>query len=321
MIRLPRFALSAFTMAFGTYHALLGVVNLGEFQNTEFAIIAIALYMLGLAGAVGSYPGLKMRSEFAWLALFVAIAVPLFMSAAISREAAFGYTTWHVAGVATLMAILSVRQHSVLAWIGVSFVIVETLVWGGLDVLFTSGVVGAFLLVLAAQATSSLLSSSARAAEQSLERVVETDAKTAANSAARAERQARIQQTLNEALPLLEMIVDRDGKLSSTQRFDATLKEHELRDQIRGRSLLHPNLVAATRAARTRGVEVQLLDDGGLEGVPESEKRTLLLRAADELAGVKSGKVVIRAVAGESWRLTMAAIRKDADRPDLFLRL
>ncbi len=321
MIKLPRFALSAFTLAFGIYHALLGIVNLPEYQSTKFAMIAIALYLIGLAGAVASFPGLKMRTEFAWLALFVAISVPLFMSAAIPREAAFGYTTWHIAGIATLMAITAVRQHSVLAWIGVTFLILQTLVWGGLEILFTSGVFGAFLLVLAAQATSSLLSASARAAERSLQQAVDNSARTAANTAARSERQGRIQRTLNEALPLLELIVKRKGDLTESERLEAALKEHELRDQIRGRALLHPKLVAATRAARVCGVEVQLLDDGGLEGLDEAARRTLLLRAAKELGRVDSGKVVIRAVAGETWRLTMAAIRKNTDRPDLFLRL
>lgn len=294
---------------------------MAEYEIQIFAVISIGLYLLGLAGAIASFPGLRMRTEFAWLALFVAITVPLLMSLAISRDAAFGYTTWHVAGIATLMAITAVRQHSLLAWIGVAFLIVQTLIWGGAEALFTSGVFGAFLLVLAAQATSSLLSSSAKAAQESLERAVISDAKTAANSAARTERQKRIQQTLREALPLLDLIVASKGKLSSASRFEAALKEHELRDQIRGRALLHPKLVAATRAARIRGVVVQLLDDGGLEDLDEAGRRALLLRAAKELQTVESGKVVIRAVAGESWRLTMAAIRKDTDRPDLFLRL
>ena len=321
MIKLPRIALSFFTLAFGIYHAILGLLNIGEYQNQMFAMISIALYLVGLIGAVASFPGLRMRTELAWLALFVAISVPIFMAGAISRDAAFGYTTWHVAGIATLMAVTAVRQHSVLAWIGVVFLIIQTLIWGGPDVLFTSGVFGAFLLVLAAQATSSLLSASARAAEESLDRAVLSDAQAAANTAVRAERQKRIQETLREALPLLDMIVHNKGKLSGPERFEAALKEHELRDQIRGRALLHPQLVSATRSARTRGVEVQLLDDGGLDGLDEPTRRELLLRAARELASIESGKVVIRAVAGESWRLTMAAIRKDADRPDLFLRL
>jgi hypothetical protein len=99
------------------------------------------------------------------------------------------------------------------------------------------------------------------------------------------------------------------------------LKEHELRDQIRGRSLITAALAKEVRAARERGVEVQLLDDGGFEDVDENRRLQLLDRVTKELAKVSEGTVVIRAVAGESWVLTMAAIRKGADRPDLFLRL
>jgi hypothetical protein len=321
MIRLPRLTLSLFTLAFGLYHSILGLSHLGEYQDTGYAIFAIFLYLIGLTISVASKPGLHLKLNSALLVLAVAILVPLMMSAAISSDAAFGYTTWHVSGVATLMAITAVRQQPVIAWIGVTFLIVQTLVWGGSSVIFNSGIFGAFLLVLAAQATSTLLASSAKSAQRYLEKALATDAQTAAKTAARAERQRRIQHTLNEALPLLELIVARKGKLSAADRSEAVLKEHELRDQIRGRSLLTPGIVQSARDARKRGVEVQLLDDGGLDETTEAERQTLLDQIAQELRGVKSGKVVIRAVRGETWKLTMAAIRKDADRPDLFLRL
>jgi hypothetical protein len=68
-------------------------------------------------------------------------------------------------------------------------------------------------------------------------------------------------------------------------------------------------------------VEVQLLDDGGLDELDPIELDQLLNRVARELSQIQSGRVVIRSVAGEDWRLTMAAIRKGADQPDLFLRL
>lgn len=321
MIRLPRLALSLFTLAFGMYHAFLGFSNLEAYTDVGYAIIALALYLLGLTFTVASRPGLKLKSVYAWLSLAVAVLVPLFMTAAISRDASYGYTTWHIAGIATLMAIVSVRQHPIIAWTGVSILVAQTLIWGGAGALFSSGVIGALLLVLAAQATSSLLASSAQSAQNYLERSLATDAQTAANTAARAERQRRVQQTLNEALPILEKISKSRGKLSEADRREAVLKEHELRDQIRGRALITPELVRAIREARDRGVEVQLLDDGGFDQITPEEKTKLLDQVIQGLETVCAGKVVIRAVSGESWRLTMAAIRKDADRPDLFMRL
>ncbi len=321
MIRIPRLALSLFTLGFGFYHSILGLTNLGAYSDAGYALIAIFIYLVGLIAAVASMPGLRLKNSVAWWVLIANIFVPLFMSAAIYPGATFGYTTWHISGVATVMAILAVRQHPYLAWIGTGFLIIQTLVWGGVDVAFSSGVVGAFLLVLAAQATASLLARSADAAQEFLEQAVATEAATAATSAARQERQARVQEALSESLPLLDLIVKRRGKLSEKDRLLAVLKEHELRDQIRGRSLMHPDLIKAARSARSRGVEVQLLDDGGFENVDPTEVATTLKKVAKELNKITAGKVVIRASQGEGWRLTMAALRKEADRPDLFLRL
>lgn len=321
MIQIPRFALSAFTLAFGIYHALLGISNLSVYSNTGFAVIALALYLVSLIAAVATRPGLRLKTGIAWMVLFASISVPLFVSAAISPENTYGYTTWHVSGIATVMAILSVRQHPYIAWIGTGFLITQTLIWGGLDLVFSSGVVGAFLLVLAAQATATLLARSAEAAQEFLEQAVATEAATAATTASRQERQARIQETLAESLPLLELIVEHRGNLSKSDRELALLKEHELRDQIRGRALMNAALTAAARKARKRGVEVQLLDDGGFDDLPANEIEEILSRVVLELDRVKSGKVVVRASRGDSWRLTMAAMRKGTDRPDLFLRL
>ena len=68
-------------------------------------------------------------------------------------------------------------------------------------------------------------------------------------------------------------------------------------------------------------MEVHLLDDGGLDQLSESEASELLIRVAKELSKIQEGKVVIRSVANEDWSLTIAAIRKGAEQPDLFLRL
>ncbi len=84
---------------------------------------------------------------------------------------------------------------------------------------------------------------------------------------------------------------------------------------------MHPDLIKAAREARSRGVEVQLLDDGGFDNADPIEISTTLKKVAKELSKITAGKVVIRASQGEGWKLTMAALRKEADRPDLFLRL
>ena len=321
MIRVPRFALVGFTLAFGLYHAVLGFLNYLNYDIRNFALIAIALYLAALFASLFYQPGLELKPVIAYFNLLVSALVPILMSIAIHPEIASGYSTWHVAGIATLMGITAVRQHRTIAWIGVALEVVVVLVWGGFGILFNSGVIGAVLLVAAAHGASNTLRASARAAKEYRELEVSTNAAIAAKSAARKERQNRVEIALKASLPFLQMIVARKGKLTDAEKAEALLIERSLRDQIRGRMLLAPDLVNEVKSARQRGVEVQLLDDGGLEDVTEEHRQQLLSKIADELKNINAGRVVIRTVDGEDWKITMAAIRKESDKPDLFIRL
>jgi hypothetical protein len=53
----------------------------------------------------------------------------------------------------------------------------------------------------------------------------------------------------------------------------------------------------------------------------DAEREQLLVRISQEVAKVRSGKLVIRAVPSESWRVTIVAIQKKSNTPDVFLRL
>lgn len=321
MIRVPRFAMIGFTLAFGSYHAVLGVLNYLNYNQGEVALLAIAIYLIALISSLLARPGLELRRAFAYLNLSVALAVPVLMSFAMDPEMASGYSTWHVAGIATLMSITAVRQHRTIAWVGVSLEVTVVLLWGGFGILFNSGVIGALMLVGAAHGASNTLRESARAAKEYREQELSINAARAAKSAARKERQERVAQALKTSLPFLQKLVAKKGKLSEEEKSESLLIERSLRDQIRGRMLLSPELTHQVNEARMRGVEVQLLDDGGLEDISEAERLALLSQVTQELEKIQTGKVVIRALEGEDWKITMAAIRKESDKPDLFIRL
>ena len=321
MISLSSRALQFFAATFGLYHAVLGVLNIGSYQNPNMVWVAVIFYLFALAASVFFWKEIALPSWIASVNLVVAVLLPLLVTAGLGEFPSTPYTTWHIAAIGTLLAITAVRGQKVVAWIGVSFLVLEVLAWGGTAVLFNSGLIGAVLLVLGAQAASRALEQSEQLATQFREKALATEAATAAKSAARVERERRINSTLAGVLPQLEVIVSKGGKLTEKERRIALLTEAELRDQIRGRNLVHDELSEQARLARTRGVEVQLLDDGGLDELDPDELDQLLGRVASELAQIQSGRVVVRSVAGEDWRLTIAAIRKGADQPDLFLRL
>jgi hypothetical protein len=321
LISFSSHALQLFAGTFGVYHAVLGVLNIASYQNPVLVWLAILFYIVALVTSVLYWKRIALPSWIASLNLVVAVLLPLMVSAGLGDFSPTPYTTWHVAAVGTLLAITAVRGQNAVAWIGIAVLVLEVIAWGGTAVIFNSGLVGAVLLLLGAQAVSRALGQSERLATQFRERAMATEAATAAKSAARIERERRVNATLAGVLPQLQNIVSKSGKLTDTERKIALLTEAELRDQIRGRNLVHKELTEQARLARTRGVEVQLLDDGGLDELDPIELDQLLNRVARELSQIQSGRVVIRSVAGEDWRLTMAAIRKGADQPDLFLRL
>ena len=321
VIRLPRAAIIVFSLAFGVYHGVLGLLNLDDYDRPWFVLAAVLLYLLALIVTLTDSPGLKLKNYKAAFSLITAMLSPLAMAAAIRSEHVDNHTTWHVAGVATLMAIIALRQHLVMAWVGVSIMAVQVLTWGGIEMLFNAGIFGALMLVAAAHAAAITLATTSRAVIEFREQALETTAATAAKTAARNERQVRVEKALEVALPFLNKIEKLEGNLSAADKKQALGLEAQLRDQIRGRYFDSPELLAEITAARERGVEVQVLDDGGLELLDEVERQRILSEVARNVSKVESGKLVLRSVADEKWVVTVTASQPGAEVPDLFVRI
>lgn len=321
MIRLSRAAISLFALAFGIYHGVLGLLNLEHYELPVYALVAVGIYFAGLIVSIADQPGLRLKNTKAVFSFVIALAIPLLMAASVTTDHPDNHSTWHVAGVATLMAVVALRQHKVLAWLGVLLMASQVLIWGGVGLLFNAGIFGALMLVAAAHAASVTLTSSAKAAEDYLDKALQTSAATAAKSAARNERQLRVEQALSAALPVLNKIEKLAGNLDPQDRKQALALEAMLRDQIRGRHFDSPLLLSEIAKARSRGIEVQVLDDGGLDQLSESEREQLLAKVAEHVTTVTSGKLVLRSVADEKWTVSITASKPGAESPDLFIRL
>jgi hypothetical protein len=321
LISLSRVLISAAALAFGLFHAAIGFAVLGRYDRVDLPIIALMLYLTAVLLAVFVGAEVRLSAPIAWLVTALILGVPTLVNLSLANYVPNSYTTWYVSGIGTLMGILAVRQAQLPAIVGFAALVVQLFIFGGLNSVFTSGLIGALLMVLTGFASALIIASAVTEAERYQGRASQTLAATAARSAIRTERKARLRQNLRGALPLLESIVNSEGRLSETEKLEARLLEAELRDGIRGRSLTHPDLVQAVRSLRRRGVEVQLVDDGGLEDLSAAEVEALTSEVVRLLTDVKEGKVVVRAVRGESWRITVAALRKESAIPDLFVRL
>lgn len=319
MIRLPRWFIVFIAILFVLSPATSAAIEMIRVEPESATVLALVIYVLAGLASVLYYRELRMPLPLALTNFVLAFAVPQLVNIPLD-ESSFGTpATWYVSAVSTLMAISAVRQHKVIAWVGSGILTVEVFSWGGTEALFNSGLGGALALVAAAHAISVGLQNSAKQTAIYLETAKATETASAAETAIRQERSMRITTTLQGALPMLEKIAE--GSLTPQQRQEAVILEAQLRDEIRGRLLINPKLKASVRAARARGVEVVLLDEGGLEEVSESEREGYRNRLADELDLIQSGRVTIRSPKQEKVRVTFVASRKGTAKPDVFLRL
>ena len=319
MIRLPSglvITIASLFILSPVFTAAIGFVHNGvELLDA----VALTLYLLAAFTSVLYYRELRMPRPLALVGLLISVFVPLLVNFTLDESDYGTVATWYVSGVSILMAICAVRQEKTIAWLGTAFLTVQVFIWGGANTLFDSGIAGAIALVATAHAISVEMGNSAKQTVSYLQTATLTQAAAAAEASIRQERSERLTKTLRGALPMLEKIAA--GNISAADRIEAAILEAELRDEIRGRTLINTKLKSSVRQARSRGVEVVLLDEGGFDGVPEPERDDLRSRLADELDRIESGRVTIRSPREDSSRVTFVASRKGTARPDVFLKL
>lgn len=321
MIRLPKLWLSLVALAYGFNFALLGFIYRPEGGQVWQQLLPVALYLMALLMSVLISDDLKLPAWAALLVFSISIFIPMLVNPLLTLSAIGSYSTWYVGGVATLMVILTIRKFPLMAAIGVCAVVLQVLLWGGIETLFQTGIVGALILVGAAQGTAIAIDRSEKLAAEYLADVSRSIEGEQQTTAARKISAARLQRALSESLPMLQTIVYRGGKLNRTEITDARLLEAQLRDDIRGAGLNTEVVKAAVRVARIRGVDVQLLDDGGLDELDSMKRSEIEDSILEVLAKVQAGKIVVRSAKGSNWTVSIAAMQQDVDKPEVFLRL
>ena len=158
------------------------------------------------------------------------------------------------------------------------------------------GLFGSVVWVGISHAISRSLANTTRHARQFALAEREAAAWQAAQEAHLFERQFRLRQTSRMALPMLRQIVSSGGDLTEAQRRECVHLEGAIRDEIRGRKLLNDNVRQQVMAARRRGTTVILLDEGGIDDLPEAELERILNRLAFVIRDTATDKLIARTV-------------------------
>jgi hypothetical protein len=320
MIRIPRWLVALIGFLFAIFHAALGLSTLDSYPNTFLAVLAIALYLVATLVTIIFYRGIRLPIAQGILNVVVAALVPLLINGQLTPSESNSYTTWYVIGIATLMAATAIRQQKLLAWLGTSVLVIQVIYWAGFSIGWQTGLAGAIMLVFAGHTISTGIEKAYRDTMAFTQQTLGIQLEQAANSAASAERRARLELALRAARPFLDVIRDQKGKLTDAQKFEAKLLEASLRDEIRGRGLMTFEIRESTKAARIRGVEVIILDEGGLDDANEFGRRDILTKVAASIDQVNSGRITLRAPADEAWKVTLVATRPGIAKPDVWLK-
>jgi hypothetical protein len=257
-------------------------------------VVALVLFAAAAAAAALLPDRRLTRPVTATLAVVPAVLAVL-VSWELPPEGLTGYAAWHFGAGTFVLFFLATRAHPVSAWCGMAGVLAATLArvgttdrdWHALpDLLLTH-----LSLLLIGTVSGVVLR---RATRQAAAVAARTEARwtaQAARLAEAAERNRRVAELERTVRPALERLAAGQVAGPEERRRLAAL-EAELRDRIRGAALDVPAVVAAVRAARLRGVVVEIMDDGGLAAVPDAA--AVLAPIPGMLAAAREGRVVIR---------------------------
>jgi hypothetical protein len=321
MQRVPSWLLTLTGLLFGLFHAMLGILWIDSNDQPLFVILALVLYLMALIPSVLIFGSRRLSTFQAWFNAGVSALIPLIINSQLDPTHLTDYATWYVLGVGTLLGATAVRGRRRIAWAGLVILVAEIAAWGGVGSLATTGLPGVFSLVVTGHAVSLGVERALKAAAELNKKAADLAFDTAARETASEVRSNMFEKTLRTALPALNLIAALGGNLNEAQRREALLLEASLRDEIRGATLLTDPMREAIKAARLRGVEVLVMDEGGLENIAEAERAALLTKAAESISDVASGRLTIRSPREEEWRITLVAVRPGQSKPDLWLKL
>jgi hypothetical protein len=296
-------------------HFVLGWTSLDQvtrawpvFAGQALAAIATWLSLRGLSKS-------RIPASWAVAVVLLLLGTTLFVQAVLPTGQWPGYATWHSSVVMALMIVLLFRGRAKIAWLGVLAFALVSMVWAATHGLgfgeLARVLFGPVSWMVVAQLASGWLlelehrQQTARIASQSANRAI-------AQSYSRlVMRDVWLRQLKQQAGPLLATLADDTSELSPAEAEAAVALERRLRDGLRAANLLTEGTQDVVEAARSRGIEVSLVDSRG-SALPEPVKiaiRDQLHRLADDRL---IRRLVVRAAPEGYPAATILVSRTDA---------
>lgn len=294
MNSIPRSSLVALAAVFSAYHIARGVLTMGMPTHPAPVIVALCVYGVITVLALWPFGGRGLPTWAAALSFSCTVVITLLVTSQLDALADNGYATWHTNAEGTLLTILMVRGHKLMAAAGTLFLVIYSVVWCGFVGSAQIGVTGAVAWVVLAYVMTGALQKAEAGATQLMDAEREAVRWEASQHAHRSERRERLETASRIAGPMLRDVVLAAGRLTDAERDQARLLEARLRDDIRGRALVNDRVRDAALAARRRGIVVQLLDEGTIDDLDAAEQHRVLARVAEAIDAADTERLIVR---------------------------
>ena len=306
MISISRLAAAGVPLVYLFYLPVQSIL-LPDFPQRSIEIAALVIYLAVGIPTLLAFSGLRIPIWLALINLLAAVILPalIVLQREVIQDDRVG--AWVVMGTAVLLTTIAVRQQPRLAILGLASLVTQIVLDHGAIAFIKDGLVGAIVFVLAGLGVSRGIRRANEEAEKYLSQQTKSLAAIAALEAAQSARQERLQEVLRQAIPMLTKISSATETMDPATRNEAKLLELTLRDEMRGRALMLPKLKVEVARLRGLGVEVAVLDEGGMDDLDLAAKEQILQQAIDCLQVVTGGRVTIRSPRNESFRLTVVA--------------
>ena len=273
-------------------------VRAGSYRHLAPVIAGLLAIGLSALALLKRRPGYSLPARTAALVAAAAGGADALIIFQIDFAGWPSYTSWCIGASSVLCCGLIVRERPRQAWAGLLLIITVIGVW---TLITGRNPITIFALGSGQFSTLLIWHSTARIS-------IAITARTAASEAAGAEIIARrrahqesevlMRQAMTSVRrrvgPLLTAIAE-GASITAGMRTRARMLEVELRDERRAPFFTDTRVIESARAARTRGIDVILLDDRGTgDDLTHEAQKAVIDRASQALDDAQAGQVVIR---------------------------
>ena len=298
---------------FGATFALLSFESRSGLTHLWPAFVAVALVTASAVALIAT-PTDPLSIRYT-IAMTAAGPIALALVLAVAHTPITNpQVTWPLGAATAVYTFMCVRGRTAWTWLGMLAMILTCVAWSTLTGQGIAHGVTMSVINVGPLAMATYFALTIRPAAQTIfalrERSTRQAAELAATDAVLDERDRQLGRLDQLARPMLERIASGE-LLDDDEALACRLLERHLRDTLRAPGLCTPAISAAARAARSRGVEVVLLDDGGLAAAPQTVRAQLFALVESELVRTSDGSITIRILPPE--RDTLATVLATTD--------